>query len=77
MTEISKEEQALLQLNNMALQDQATVAATDIMRQLKALQNQMKSCWNSNINSHSHNNKRERDLGKIYTRGGEEDREEA
>ena len=42
MTEISKEEQALLQLNNMALQDQATVAATDIMRQLKALQNQMK-----------------------------------
>ena len=51
MTEISEEiseeeEQALLevQLDNMALEEQSTVAAstTDIMSQLQALQNQMK-----------------------------------
>ena len=46
MTEISEEEeQALLeiQLDNMALEEQPTVAAStsDIMRQLQALQNQM------------------------------------
>ena len=46
MTEISQEEEQTLlevQLDNMALEEQPTIAAStsDIMRQLQALQNQM------------------------------------
>ena len=41
MTEVSEEEQALLQLNKMALEDQATIDVSDIKRQLKAMQKQM------------------------------------
>ena len=63
MTEISEEiseeeEQALLevQLDNMALQEQPTIAAstTDIMRQLQALQNQMKKLLEQQHQNNDH-----------------------
>ena len=57
----------------MAVQDQATLGATDIMRQLKALQNQMKKLLEQ---PQQPNNKRERGLGEIPNRGGEEEEEE-
>ena len=81
MTEISEEEeQALLevQLDNMALEEQPTVAAST-MRQLQALQNQMNQLLEQQHQQPQpqQQRKRKRGLGEIRTRGGEEEGEEA